>query len=213
MLPLRSAAGGSAPSPLPPPAAPPPPPAEKSPTTPATFLLRPKMGKSLTQNGAGRLTAAHALCVPRAAAAAGRRRRPHRPPPSLSSPPHRVAKRRPAPIRSRRCSSCPPVVANHRAQSYIRIQLLPITCGTTVTSLQLPPIGWRSGEAPIKSLRGPTCVDGWPMLSAGRPVTNGGAVRGAQSGRGRAPGASRGGQWEFKQDRFCSTACYWARRW
>lgn len=132
---------------------------------------------------------------------------------SLSSPPHRISKRRPSPITRLRCSSCLPAVASHRAQSYIRIPLPPISRGRTLTSLQPPPIGWLSEEAPIKSHLGVTCVDAWPMPSAGFPVTNGGAVRGAQSGRGRAPGASGGGQWEFKQDRFCSTACYWAGRW
>lgn len=66
-----------------------PPPAGEAPATPAPSLPRPKMGKSLTQNGAGRLTAAHAPCAPRAAAAAGRRLRPPPPPPSLPPPPSR----------------------------------------------------------------------------------------------------------------------------
>lgn len=130
-----------------------------------------------------------------------------------SSPPLRVSKRRLAPIASRRCSSWPPSLANRRVHSYIRIRLSPIRGSGALTSLQLPPIDRRSSEKPMKSLRSSTCVYGWPIGSAWLLSTNGGAVRGAQSGRGRAPGASRGGQWEFEEDRFCSTACYWARRW
>lgn len=130
-----------------------------------------------------------------------------------SSPPLRVSKRRLAPIASRRCSSWPPSLANRRVHSYIRIRLSPIRGSGALTSLQLPPIDRRSSEKPMKSLRSSTCVYGWPIGSAWLLATNGGAVRGAQSGRGRAPGASRGGQWEFEEDRFCSTACYWARRW
>lgn len=51
-------------------------PAGKAPTTPAASPPRPKMGKRLTQNGAGRLTAAHARRASRPAAAAGRHLRP-----------------------------------------------------------------------------------------------------------------------------------------
>lgn len=168
------------------------------------------MGKSRTQNGAGRLTAAHARRVPRAAAAAGRRPRLP-PPPSLPLVP--------APPRlqeTARTNQTPPLFFRSFGLSQSpRTELHPDPALTnqpreTLTSLQPPPIGLRSRGAPIKSLRGSTCVDVWPMPCASFPVTNGGAVRGAQSGRGRAPGASGGGQWEFKQDRFCSTACYWA---
>lgn len=128
------------------PPSPPTPPAGQTPIAPAASLPRPKMGKSRTQNGAGRLTAAHARRVPRAAAAAGRRPRLP-PPPSLPLVP--------APPRlqeTARTNQTPPLFfRSFGLDQSPRTELHPDPALTnqpreTLTSLQPPPIGLRSNQ-------------------------------------------------------------------